>query len=118
MKLILLFLWITIFVSALVARQESGDTSPDINRHLYESALLQVENLILTQSIPDSVVLYLLSDAKSFASERSWDKGYEILKAIVGIYGGNSGPEMEKSEVPSKSHMTDNSPKTLDQFIS
>jgi hypothetical protein len=118
MRPILLMLWITAFASALVAQQENNDPSPDIKRHLYENALLQVENLILTQSMPDSVVYYLLSDAKNFASEKSWDEGYEILKAIIAIYGEDSVPKMEKSKVPSIADLPDDiQAKIADRFI-
>ena len=98
MKLILLILWIAVFARALFAQQESNNSSPDIDRNLYENALLQVENLMLIYSMPDSLVFYLLSDAKNFAAGNHWHDGYEILKTIISIYGENSDPEVNKSE--------------------
>ena len=94
---------------ALFAQQGSNNQSPDINQYLYENGLLQVENLILTNSSPDSLIFYLLSDAKDFASETNWLEGYEILKTIIEIFGDSSNPEVNNSEDLSRSVISDNS---------
>ena len=93
----LLILLVISYSKVLFSQNESDDTSVNISKNLYDNALLQVENLLVTKPPADSLIFYLLEDAQGFANDKSWNDGYQVLKSILEIYGADSG-EKYKNE--------------------
>lgn len=90
-KCIFLFIFLILsFPRVLSSQNEPDDTSVKISKNLYDNALLQVENILITNPPGDSLIYYLLNDAQYFAAKQSWSDGYEILKTVIEIYGDNS----------------------------
>lgn len=83
--------------------QQANDN--DLAKNLYENALLQVENLMLTQSPSDSLIFDLLSDAKNFAGKQRWPEGTEILKAILAMYDESSITDTEEVNILKSAEM-------------
>jgi hypothetical protein len=86
---LLIFLAIS-FPKSSFSQQENSDASVNLYKNLYDNALIEVENLLTVQLPADSLIYLLIEDAQHFASQESWEDGFEILKTIIEIYGVNS----------------------------
>ncbi len=64
----------------------STDSVETLQKSLYETALLQVENLLLQQNSHDSLNQLLIDDAQNFAEEGNWASALEILNTILDLY--------------------------------
>lgn len=82
-------LFICLILTGLLNAQTASDSSDGLHRSLYENALLQIQNIILTPPPSDSIVFYLMSDARQFAGDQQWLEAYEILKAALTLYEEN-----------------------------
>ncbi len=77
-------LLILLEVSWAQSTEANGDTK--LVKTLYETALLQVENLQLTVALDDSLVIFLKQDAQDFAKEGNWKEASEVLETILDLY--------------------------------
>ena len=64
----------------------ANDSLIILERNLYKTALLQVENhLLRQQNSHDSLIVDLLADARNLAEQEEWSEGREILNAILSL---------------------------------
>ncbi|NIT55470.1 MAG: hypothetical protein GWN00_04310, partial [Aliifodinibius sp.] len=117
MKFIVLHICLAVAIPVF-AQQENTKSSSDLSINLYENALLQVENLIITQSPTDSLIFYLLSDAKDFANKKRWYEGYEILKTIMELFGESvqsvEAIYEDDTSIPTNSTANDGVPRSIE----
>lgn len=120
MRFVLLYILLSIiFPIILFAQEENNYSSDEVSKNLFENAMLQVENLIITQSPTDSLIFYLLSDAKNFGNKEYWRDGYEILNTILEIYGEGSvsvDSDIESSQSDNKNLITQSVDSTISNY--
>ncbi len=78
---LLLILLETSWAQSLDAKSDTP-----LAKTLYETELLQVENLQLTVALNDSLVVFLKQDAQNFAMEGNWTEASEVLETILDLY--------------------------------
>lgn len=109
-------LWSSTGVFSQQTGGSAGDPEDFLARTIFESVLLDVENLQLTRGITDSLFFALQADARELGAEGKWPEALELLNTLLDLF---SDPAEDRIYQPSLlSALTQNDPVAITPYVS
>ncbi len=87
----LALLWSSTGVFSQQTGGSAGDPEDSLVRTIFESVLLDVENLQLTRGITDSLFFALKADARELGAEGRWTEALEVLNTLLDLFSDPAG---------------------------